>query len=377
MPISTRDKSEHPGNTTGNGPGNGPGNATAAQRGASVTEIARQLGVSRQLVSKVLNGGRSSAGASDQTRRRVLKTARRLGYRPNAAARTIATGKCNAVGLVLSTHDSQSTVFGKMMRGIHDRLAADQMHLVTTFLDDARLTSDDAVPRILGEIMVDGLLINYTHAVPPRMVELIAQHRIPSVWINSKQKRNCIYINDFAAAHEATRRLLALGHRRVLFLNTTLSVDAKTGEAHYSHADRRAGYDKAMHEAGLEARVLTPSGWWQTDAISRARGLLSSPDRPSAVVAYSDLQADILMRAAETLGLTLGRDLSVICFSAAQNAVGPTVDTMLLPEAELGEAAVEQLLLAIAEPAAVLPPVALPMTYTAGETLGPPPPASA
>ena len=341
-------------------------------RGASVTEIARQLGVSRQLVSKVLNGGRSSAEASDRTRRRVLKAAQRLGYRPNAAARTIATGRFNAVGLLMSQHRCQSTVFGDMLRGMHDGLAGRGIHLTVNFVDDEGLTSDDELPKILGQAMVDGLLLNYTHGIPPRMAELIRRHRLPAVWVNSKQAANCVYPDDEGAGHAAARLLLEAGHRRVAFVDLTAGLE-EAGETHYSHADRRAGYERAMAEAGLESwSVVGGRSLLHEALVAEARRVLARPDRPTALVGYSHHDADAAMQACLELGLAVGRDVGLVIIEQEQPLVGPPIDTLVLPEFEIGRAAAA-MLLARLDDAADQPARMIPMRRCAGATLAPRP----
>ncbi len=338
----------------------------------TLENIASRAGVTHVTVSRVLNGT-YRAKRPDAVRRAhyIRQLASDLGYRPNTAARTIATGKFNAVGLVMSTHDSQSTVFGAMMRGIHDRLAADRIHLVATFLDDARLTSDDAVPRILGEIMVDGLLINYTHAIPPHMAELIDRYRLPAVWVNSKQAANCVYPDDEGAGYAATRLLLEAGHQRIMYLDLTAAVE-DSAETHYSHTDRRAGYERAMREADheplavVEARRLVFQ-----KPVEQARQILSSDTRPTAIVGYCRHDAEALLLACVDLRLTMGRDLSLVIIEQSQPLIGPQIDTLLLPEFEVGHAAGEMLLARISDPNADQQARAISMDHKPGQTVCP------
>ena len=67
------------------------------------------------------------------------------------------------------------------------------------------------MPRLLTEACSDGLLIDYTHAIPPALLALIERHRIPAVWINSRQPLDCVRPDDEAAGYDATRRLLERG----------------------------------------------------------------------------------------------------------------------------------------------------------------------
>ena len=332
-------------------------------------QIADHLGLSPQAVNFAL--GRRANQVSAETRRRVMEAARRLGYRTNAAAQAVSTGRFNAVGLLMSRHHCQSTLFGHMLRGLHDALDARSIHLTVNFVDDDRLTSDDDLPKILGQSMVDGLLLNYTHAIPPRMADLIRRHRLPAVWINSRQPANCVYPDDEGAAATATRRLLDAGHRRIMYLALTAAVE-DAAEPHYSHAARRDGYEKAMRDAGHEPLALLESHRLTFEKpVRAAKRILTADARPTAVVAYCRHDTDALSLAAAELGLKIGRDLSLITFEQDQPLVGPKIDTMRLPELAVGQAAGAMLLDRLDDPAADQPAVAVPMIETPGHTVWP------
>lgn len=332
-------------------------------------QIAAQLGLSPQAVNFALGTRRDQVSAA--TRRRVLAAARKLGYRTNAAASAVATGRFNAVGLVMSTHTSQSTVFGGMLRGIHDALDARGVHLAVHFIDDARLTSEHDLPKLFAQAMVDGLLLNYTHAIPASMAELIDRHRLPVVWINSRQPANCVYPDDAKAGYDATRLLLDAGHRRIVFMDF-LAATEDAAEVHYSHPDRRAGYERAMREAGLEPLAVAKDQRARfTDLPDEAGRLLAVDRRPTAAVCYSRHDAQALMLAARSLGLRLGPDLSIVMIEYEQLMVGPLVDTMVLPEYEVGRAAADMLMARVADPGSDQPSVAIPMSHKPGETVSP------
>src|SRR5262245_1014056 len=111
------------------------------QRSVTLTDVSRRANVSAMTVSRVLNhavsrGGESAASISisDATRRRVLRAAQALGYRPNAAARTMATGRFFSVGLVLSSNAGASHLPSVLLDAIHDELARRGLHLTVAKL---------------------------------------------------------------------------------------------------------------------------------------------------------------------------------------------------------------------------------------------------
>jgi LacI family transcriptional regulator len=329
-------------------------------------QIADRLGLSPQAVNFAL--GKRRDQVSDATRRRVEQAARDLGYRANAAAKAVSTGRFNAIGLVMSLHSSQSTLYSQTLRGIHEALEPRGIHLSVTFVPDEKLTSDEAMPKLLGQSMVDGLLLNYTHDIPPRLAELIDRHDIPSVWLNAKRPHDCVHFDDHGAAVDATRRLIDAGHRDVLFLDTTASSE-RSGEVHYSHADRQAGYREVMRAARLEPMVVQTTGWWGRRGIAELCRLLDSAVRPSAVLCYSGAEAVLVELACERLGLDPGPDLSLICFDYHRGP-GRPFTRYTLAEQALGHAAAE-LMLERLDAADRQPCRSVPMDFYPGETFLP------
>ncbi len=305
-------------------------------------EIATFLGISPQAVNFAL--GHRNKQVSLETRQRVIEAARRLGYRTNAAARAVSTGSFNAIGMLMSQHHCQSTLFAQTLRGIYEGIEARGMHLTVTIIDDNRLTSGQHLPKILGETMVDGLLLNYTHDIPPQMVELIDRHQIPAVWLNSKRPENGVYPDDEAAGYAATRSLLAAGHRRISYLDLTAVLE-KAHEWHYSRHDRRAGYARAMLEAGHEPLAfISPGPLLHMKIVEQATRLLQDASAPTAVVAYGSEEASAVVQACARLGLEVGQDVSLVTFGEDQPLVGPKIETYRSPQRRLGRAAADMLL---------------------------------
>jgi LacI family transcriptional regulator len=301
-------------------------------------------------------------------RQRILVTAAELGYRPNTSARVMKTGRFGCIGILMSTIRNRSALQSLLMEGIHDELALHDQHLMLVKSPDEPLTDEAAMPRLLREWMVDGLLVAFNLSTPPGMIETIRRHNIPSIWLNSDQEIDCVRPNDEAAAYDAARHLQELGHRRIAYVTNTKS-------RHYSVAHRESGYRRAMREAGLKARVLKID----TDE-SRAQQLeislrwLDSPSRPTAMIFYSTDMALMAFYAAERLGLRIPQDISLIgCGEVPVYCPCTALDTMMIPFSEVGKVAVRQLLHKIEHPDESLPLQQVPFWFVRGETSAPPP----
>ncbi len=345
----------------------------------TASDIARKVGVSQPVVSAALSGKiGGSVRVGRKTSLRIQKVARDLGYRTNLAARAVSTGRFGSVALVLSTTGAHSTLHGDLIAGLHAQLEEARTHLIVLKMSDAQLTDPDYAPRLLTEAGSDGLLIDYTHAIPPRMMELIERHHIPAVWINSKHSADCVHPDDEGAGYEATRKLLAFGHRRIAYAEFCYLPDAHglhPDEPHYSVLDRPAGYARAMREAGLEPRIekRCPLAAGELgDFLAYARALLAgdATQRPSALLGYASDRMIPCFTAAMMAGLKVPGDLSLVSIdSDAVPFLGTLFSTLLLPHEAVGRAAGRMMLEKLDHPGKRLPPVAVPFAFEPGQTL--------
>lgn len=331
-------------------------------------DLARLAGVTRLTVRRALSGG---AGVGKLTRQRICELAKEVGYRPNSAAKATRSGRFNAVGLLASVNRHQGSLVEQMLHGVHQALAQRGMHLTLTIVPDDRLSDDERLPAILREQMVDGLLLNYTHKIPQHMGEIIAKHQIPAVWVNSKQPGDCVYPDDFGGGVSNTRRLIELGHRRILYADFSWGA-CQPGLAHYSHGDRRAGYEQAMREAGLPVRTLIPERYCGgRAALDLCRAVLAGDDRPTGVVAYGGVDTQAFVNATVVDNLELGRSLSLVTFFVEPGLAGWNLSGVVLPEERMGSLAVERLMERINDPARSLPPLAVRLEPYLGSSAGP------
>lgn len=344
----------------------------------TLTDLAAQAGVSRMTVSEVLRGvGRASAA----TRERILRLAKDQGYRPNAFARAVRTGRSGSIALLSSTRPDRTVLPNMLNDGVFNALAEHDLHLTVVRLTDELLTDETYIPRILREWACDGLLISYTLHVPPRLADLIDEHRIPSIWMNLRRKADCVYAADLDAARSATRRLLALGHRRVAYVDYQYG---RGGLPHYSAVERQQGYEQEMHAAGLTPTILrdidprvtdhyvAPPDFHGGRRLYYSLQWLSEKDRPTAVLTYGHETATPIMLAAERLGLKLGSELAMITFGdEALWITSLGCSTMVLGGEEMGREAVQMLVQKIAHPERRLPPREVPYRFFTAHTTGP------
>jgi LacI family transcriptional regulator len=312
----------------------------------TLRDIAHHVGVDRSTVSRVLSNKAAEGGISEDLARRIEHKARELNYIPNTSARAIKLGRFNCAALLMSTVKGRSYLPSNLLDGVHDELAAADMHLTVAKVPDEKLRANGYVPKILRSLMADGVLINYTHHLPAHLVEMVDGQRFPAVWLNTRRDADCIYALGREAARAATERLLALGHRRIAYVDLCHGTEDLDGSQHFSITDRWEGYADAMRAAGLAPREVRPPRW--CDSIDEEErvllDVLRAADRPTAVVTYFAVFIPGLLRAATAAGLRVPRDLSVVTFAPEDfRAQGVMVSSMLEPHQAMGREGVRML----------------------------------
>jgi LacI family transcriptional regulator len=322
---------------------------------ATLKDIAEKVGVTPKTVSAVLNDRYQATHPKAVARAdRIRKTARELGYRPNAAARAAQAGRFGSIGILMSTSGKHS-ILTEVIGGIQQAVTERQLGLRFCSIPDENI-DDRHIGRLLQQLCVDGVLVNYTHEFPPQLLALLEQHSIPAVWVNTKQPHDCVHADDYAAGKLGVEKLIQLGHRKIAYVTHTFRQDG-----HYSAIDRCAGYQDAMRQTGLSPVMLD----YGIHAPNVDRDAILMPwlqeVRPTAVHTQSLSEAIGVYSAAEKLGLRIPADLSILTIQPEeQAALGIQFDAVRLASTRVGKRGVELLAEKIADPHAQLQAESIP-----------------
>ncbi len=336
---------------------------------STIKEIAQRSGMAVQTVSEILNG--KNGRYRIETQECVMRAARDLHYRPNAAAKAMRSGKFNCVALLLSTEDGRSNLPQKLLAGICDELAEHDYHLTVARLPDVQLKDNELVPKILRQWLSDGILVNYNAKIPPYLIELVKRASGPVVWINSRQSSDCVYPDNLGAAKTITEYLLKLGHRRIDYVDYGGGIKPY----HFSRTDRYNGYERVMRDAGLVPRVMGPyRPVRRSERVDISLEWLAKSDRPTAILANTRTVAWPIIDAARRLNLRIPEDISVACFADSERVddTGVMLTTINIPDYKIGRVAVKTMLEKIEHPGIIIPPQVIAMTLMEGETTGAP-----
>jgi LacI family transcriptional regulator len=291
----------------------------------NLKEFARLVGLSQTTVSRALSG---YPEVKPETRKRVHDEAVRLGYHPNRSATGLATGRAGAIGVVVRTGIAFEPIFSEFIGGLVGGLERQQIEILVSSvssLEDELATYQ----RLAASRRVDAVIIHAPRPVDDR-IPFLQQMGTPFI-VHGRTETPKDYafldIDNFGAVKRATSHLLDLGHRRIA------SISGPKGQTYVEHRER--GIESAFSERGLQADPsLFGNDHFTDEAGYRyTRKFLDNADPPTAVLAGSMMSALGAMRAIRALGMTLGRDISLIVhddvfpYLNADN-MAPTVSTM-------------------------------------------------
>jgi DNA-binding LacI/PurR family transcriptional regulator len=299
----------------------------------TMEDVARAAGVSRALVSLVM---RDAPNVSDRRRAAVLEAADRLGYRPNMLARNLASRRTSTLGVMIN--DLHNPFFAEVVDGIQ-RAADTAGHQLLFTTGGAGRSAEAAGIETLLRFRVDGLILAGI-SLPTSQIEEAATS-MPTVLVGRQirsRRLDTVNNDELLGAQLAVSHLVELGHERIAH------IDGGTGAG---GADRRAGYERAVRDLGLERSIRVVVGEF-TDAagVAGAAALLGADDPPSAIFAANDLVAVGVLAVADELGLSVPGDLSIVGYDNTAIAAMRhlSITTIDQPRAEMGATAVQLLL---------------------------------
>ncbi len=313
--------------------------AEHSKHGGAVTmrDVAKAAGVSVATVSHVVND-KPGARIGDDARRRVQEAVAELGYRPNALAKTLSQGSSRFIGLVADA--IATTPFaGQIIHGAQDEAWKHGYVLLVANTDGNAAAENDAIAMML-EHQVHGIL--YSTWYHREIVVPEALHQTDTVLVDCFADGSglpAVVPDEEQGGRTATEELLAAGHRRIAFINTTTPSPAQSG--------RLAGYRAALEAAGIafDESLVFPAAPEQEGGYATTPGIIGS--HATAVFCHNDRVAMGLYDGLREHGLRIPDDVAVMGFDN-QDVIAahlrPPLSTVALPHYELGAAGVRILL---------------------------------
>ncbi len=313
------------------------------QSKCTMRDVARLAGVSTSTVSAVIN---ETVAVSPQRKIRVLRAMEALDYEPDAIARSLKTGRTNAIGIIVP--DITNAFYPEVIRAAEEAAQeAGYSVLLCDSSEDSNL--EERHLSALFSRRVDGILL--ACCVNSRAQQTLSRRRVPAVFVDRLPPAsmvNTVCTDNVQAGCLATEHLIGLGHKRIGLLagHTALSP----------HHDRLEGFRKAMQEAHLpilDEYLMTGDVQFE-DGFDAARRMLHLPVPPTAIMASNNKLLMGVLRAAEEQPLRIPQDVSVLGFDDYlwNEHFNPSLTAIAQPARQIGRKSFELLQQLISGPAA-------------------------
>jgi len=306
------------------------------QKAASIYDVARESGVSVFTVSAVVNN-KSHVGKS--LREKVETAIRKLNYRPNLVARSLAKQKTHTIGMIVP--DIGNPFFPSVVRGAEDAAQKHGYNLLLVNSDDTLDKEEKAVELLLSK-RVDGILLTKAaEDFHPSVQQMIREVNVPFVLVMRtypKLTKDAIITDDYRGAYEAVSHLARAGRRRIALVSGPLKVS--------NAKERWQGFQDALKAEGLPyEQDLVIEGDYRLESGYRAGHSLFSR-RPDGIYVANHLMTVGLLKAADEMGLRCPEDYGLVSFDDYPwlGIFRPRLTTVELPKHQLGSEAAELLL---------------------------------
>ncbi|WML40866.1 catabolite control protein A [Neobacillus sp. OS1-2] len=302
----------------------------------TIYDVAREANVSMATVSRVVNG---NPNVKPVTRKKVLEVIERLGYRPNAVARGLASKKTTTVGVIIP--DISNIFFAELARGIEDIATMYKYNIILSNSDQNKEKELHLLNTMLGK-QVDGIVFMGGNISADHVAEF-EKSPVPIVLAGSIEESNqipSVNIDYEAAVYDSTKEFIEKGHKQIAFVIGPLH-EPKNAQK------KLKGYQRALVEAGLpfNEELLFEGDYTYDSGIEAIEKLLEAAERPTAILVGSDEMALGVVHGAEDKGFNVPEDFEIITSDNTRLAlmVRPQLTTIVQPLYDMGAVAMRLL----------------------------------
>ncbi|MBO9708760.1 MAG: LacI family DNA-binding transcriptional regulator [Caulobacter sp.] len=318
-----------------------------AKRPATIIHVAEKARVSVKTVSRVLN---NEPNVTPDLKARVLEAVQKLGYSPSKAARAMAGSRSY---LLVAINDRRLTIdnwrsergnewIDQMLYGAMLRCEQSGYHLMFELVDRESDDLERQITSVLSSLQPDGVILTPPNCENPVILGALKKRNIPFVRLNTPVRGQGprVYMDDRAAARQATKHLLGLGHRRIGLI---------AGDYRFSSSIQRVeSYAETLAGAGIEARDdwIYKGDFTFEAGVAGANALLDLAEPPTAILASNDQMALGVVSVAQARGVPVPDQLSIISFD---DTIGvrlsvPSLTAVRQPVARMAETATDMLI---------------------------------
>ena len=294
----------------------------------TIKEVSELAKVSQATVSRVLN---NHATVKEVNKAKVFDAIEKLGYKPNAFARALASNRSNSIGMLVGSLDGP--FYGPLMHNTEDTIRPKNMQLVVTSGQESKEKEKDSI-NFLQSRQVDGLIIHSDMLSDEELIEItkktpatiVLNRNIPDI------AQQCICIDNEQGGYLATLYLLENGHRKIACVTGQLGkVDSR---------DRLQGYRNALSEYDIpyDENLIEEGRFDHAGNHEKIRHLLDRVDGITAIFCENDNIALATYDICSERGLIIGQDISIVGFDndSYSQHIRPALSTINFPVKEMG-----------------------------------------
>lgn len=301
----------------------------------TIYDVAREASVSMATVSRVVNG---NPNVKPATRKKVNDVIERLGYRPNAVARGLASKKTTTVGLIIP--DISNIFFAELARGIEDIATMYKYNIILSNSDDNKEKELHLLNTMLGK-QVDGVIFMGGNITEEHIVEF-KKSPVPIVLAGSLENSgqlSSVNIDYEVAAYDSVIHFIEKGHKNIALVlgNFEEAISMK----------KLAGYKRALEDNQIAFReeYVIEGDFSYDSGIEAAEKLCENSERPTAILVGADEMAVGVVHAIQDKGFNVPSDIEVISFDNTKLTlmVRPQISTVVQPLYDIGAVAMRLL----------------------------------
>lgn len=304
----------------------------------TIYDIAEALNVSPATVSR---GLKDHPGIRKDTKRKILDTAKKMGYQYNTFASNLRRKKTNTIGVIVPRLNSyfMSTVIAGM-----EKLVNENGYNLIISQSQESFKKEIAGVNTMYNSRIDGLMVSLAFDTKDTdHFEALLKKNIPIIFFDRiLEHPGCtsIVIDNKQAGYDATKHLLEQGCKRIVHLSGSLNRNV--------YADRLAGYKQALHEKGIafDPELVISNNLSDMGGEEAARQILNMNEKPDGVFAANDTSAVACMRELKLAGIKIPEDIAFVGFNndPVSKVIEPNLTTVNYPGQEMGEVAAATLL---------------------------------
>jgi LacI family transcriptional regulator len=302
----------------------------------TIREVAEAANVSANTVSKAL---RKRPGVNAETREKIEKIAREIGYEPNILASHLRTQKNRIIGVIIT--DNSNPFYAEILRGIETQ-SKEKGYQILIYNTDHDYKKEEQAIKLMFSYQVSGIIMDPIPSKNEHNLDLLQKRKLPYVLINRHFKHifsNWVGFDDFQVGKTLADLLISKGHKQILFFG------GEPGDPAYD--DRFAGFSASMQNHGLTVVPELVANFLAMRYLSyqQMKNLLEEGLKFTAVLAFNDLAALDAMRALREYSFKIPEDVALTGVDDLylSDLVEPGLTTMRLPKEETGRVAVDLL----------------------------------